>query len=167
MGILHRCHPVRVCIFAHAKYLAPYDKLLSNFEISNRYVAEIFPNHLRSAGVALSLACFYLASEITLCVAPIAMDSIGWKFYLVLICPSFFFIIFLYRYIPETRGRTLEEIGATFGDENIACQWYGLTEDQRNTLYAQTISEKGNKELFAGEGDAQTVEDINASQSAR
>ncbi|KAL4959214.1 major facilitator superfamily domain-containing protein [Aspergillus stella-maris] len=84
------------------------------------YVAEIFPNHLRPAGVALSLASFYITSKITLSVAPIAMDEIGWKFYLVLICPSVVYIILLYFYLPKTKGRTLEEIGALFGDTNIA-----------------------------------------------
>jgi len=43
------------------------------------YVAEIFPNHLRSQGVALGLSSFYLASEITLVGAPVALNAIGWK----------------------------------------------------------------------------------------
>lgn len=60
------------------------------------YVAEIFPNHLRSQGVALGLSAFYLASEVTLVGAPVALNKIGWKFYLVLIIPSFFYIILIY-----------------------------------------------------------------------
>lgn len=43
------------------------------------YLAEIFPNHLRSQGVALGLSSFYLASEITLVGAPVALNAIGWK----------------------------------------------------------------------------------------
>lgn len=91
------------------------------------YIAEIYPNHLRSAGVAFGLASFYLASEVTLVAAPIAMDNIGWKFYLVLICPSFVYVWIIYFLFPETKGRTLEEIGALFGDANVANRWYGLT----------------------------------------
>ena len=43
------------------------------------YVSEIWPNHLRSQGTALGLAVFYLASEVTLVGAPVALNSIGWK----------------------------------------------------------------------------------------
>ena len=32
---------------------------------------------------------------------------------------------------PETKGRTLEEIGGLFGDEHIASQWYGLSEVEK------------------------------------
>lgn len=60
------------------------------------YLAEIFPNHLRSQGVALGLSSFYLASEVTLVAAPVALNAIGWKFYLVLIVPSVFYIILIY-----------------------------------------------------------------------
>jgi len=49
------------------------------------YLAEIFPNHLRSQGVAFGLSAFYLASEVTLVAAPVALNQIGWKFYLVLV----------------------------------------------------------------------------------
>ena len=56
------------------------------------YISEIFPNHLRPQGVALGIAAFYLGSEITLIGAPVALNEIGWKFYLVLICPSVVYI---------------------------------------------------------------------------
>jgi len=60
------------------------------------YIAEIFPNHLRPQGVALGISAFYLGSEVTLVAAPIALNEIGWKFYLVLICPSVVYIGFVY-----------------------------------------------------------------------
>ena len=43
------------------------------------YVSEIWPNHLRSQGTALGVAFFYLASEVTLVAAPVALNDIGWK----------------------------------------------------------------------------------------
>lgn len=84
------------------------------------YVAEIFPNHIRPQGVALGLTVFYLASEVTLVAPPIALNNIGWKFYLVLIVPSACYLVALYFLFPETKGRSLEEIGALFGDTNVA-----------------------------------------------
>jgi hypothetical protein len=110
------------------------------------YIAEIFPNHLRSAGVALGLSSFYLASEVTLVAAPIALNSVGWKFYLVLICPSAFYLVAIYFLFPETKGRTLEEIGALFGDTHIANHWYGLTEEERNRIHEEALNvTKGGK----------------------
>ncbi|KAI9368979.1 general substrate transporter [Aspergillus egyptiacus] len=81
------------------------------------YIAEIFPNHLRSQGVALGLGCFYLSSEVTLVGAPVALDRIGWKFYLVLIVPSVVYIACIWFFFPETKGRTLEGMGKIFGEE--------------------------------------------------
>jgi len=43
------------------------------------YVSEIWPNQLRSQGTALGLAAFYLASEVTLVAAPVALNDIGWR----------------------------------------------------------------------------------------
>ena len=44
----------------------------------------------------------------------VSRNKIGWKFYLVLICPSFFYIITMYFIFPETKGRTLEEMETIF-----------------------------------------------------
>ena len=98
------------------------------------YVAEIFPNHLRSQGVAWGVSFFYLASEVTLVAAPVALDSIGWKFYLVLIVPSSVYIVLLALLFPETKGRTLEEIGIAFGDQHVASHWYGISEEEKRQI---------------------------------
>ncbi|KAJ5980045.1 MFS transporter [Penicillium waksmanii] len=106
------------------------------------YVTEIFPNHLRSQGVAIGLSTFYLTSEVTLVAAPVALNTIGWKFYLVLIIPSVFYIAAIYFLFPETKGRTLEEIGALFGDaENVASRWYNTTEEEREKIAREALSE--------------------------
>lgn len=102
------------------------------------YVAEIFPNHLRPQGVALGLTVFYLASEVTLVGAPVALNKIGWKFYLVLIIPSACYLVAMCFLFPETKGRTLEEIGALFGDENVA----NVTEGQARVEEGRSSDEK-------------------------
>lgn len=104
-------------------------------------MSEIFPNHLRSQGVALGLSAFYLASEVCLVGAPVALNAIGWKFYLVLICPSVVYIVLIYLLFPETKGRTLEEIGALFGDTHIAHQWYGISEEERHRIAGEAAKE--------------------------
>lgn len=113
------------------------------------YVAEIFPNHLRPQDVALGLTVFYLASEVTLIGALVALNKIGWKFYLVLIIPSACYLVAMYFLFPETKGRTLEEVGALFGDENVA----NVTEGQARVEEGRSSdgkpgasSEKGHRE---------------------
>ena len=65
------------------------------------YLAEIWQNHLRTWGVAWGLSAFYLGSEVTLVAAPVALNSIGWRFYLVLIIPSGVYIACIYFLFPE------------------------------------------------------------------
>ncbi|KAJ5655489.1 hypothetical protein N7507_007439 [Penicillium longicatenatum] len=86
------------------------------------YIADIFPNHLRTQGVVLGIAFFYLASEVTLVAAPVGLAKIGWKFYLVLI------------------GRALERIGALFGDDaHVAVHWYDATEEEREKMAEEAL----------------------------
>ncbi|KAK5746873.1 hypothetical protein LTR17_000503 [Elasticomyces elasticus] len=103
------------------------------------YVSEIWPNHLRSQGTALGLSMFYLASEVTLVAAPPALNAIGWKFYLVLICPSVVYVGLIYFLFPETKGRTLEEIGTLFGDEHVASHWYGISDAEKEEIMQNAL----------------------------
>jgi MFS family permease len=71
------------------------------------YVAEIFPTHIRSQGMAVGMTGLYLADIILLVAGPIALNDIGWKFFFVLICPTALHILFVYFMCPETKGRSL------------------------------------------------------------
>lgn len=62
-----------------------------------------FPTHIRSQGVGVSMAGLYLASLIILVAGPIAFNNIQWKFFFVLIVPTFFHILFVYFMCPETK----------------------------------------------------------------
>ncbi|RGP62901.1 hypothetical protein FSPOR_8884 [Fusarium sporotrichioides] len=81
------------------------------------YGSEIWPTHLRGKGLAVSCAGLFVGSLTLLEAAPTAFQTIGWRFYLIMmgftiICAGIFVI-----YFPETKGLTLEEISALFGDE--------------------------------------------------
>jgi hypothetical protein len=92
-----------------------------------------FSNHLHSHGIALGLSSFYLASDVTLVGTPVALNALGWKFYLVLIIPSGFYICLIYLLFSETRQRTLEEIGELFGDK-VASHWYEASTEEREKI---------------------------------
>lgn len=47
-------------------------------------------------------------------VTPIAIRTIGWKYYLVYACIGATIPIVVFLYFPETKGRTLEELDIMF-----------------------------------------------------
>jgi hypothetical protein len=46
------------------------------------------------------------------------------------------------RRFPETKGRTLEEIGILFGDEHVASRWYGLSEEDKMKIRDEAMARK-------------------------
>lgn len=97
------------------------------------YVAEIFPTSIRSQGTAFSMMGLYLADIILLVAGPIALNKITWRFFFVLIIPTALNIVFVYFMCPETKGRSLEDINAQFG-EQVAIHFYGATEEEKAQL---------------------------------
>lgn len=67
------------------------------------------------------------------------------RFYLVLICPSVCYITAIWFLFPETKNRTLEEIGTLFGDEHVASHWYGISDEEKQEIArnAMKLTESG------------------------
>ena len=58
----------------------------------------------------------FIATVILLEAAPTAFATIGYKFWIILICLTFLYGILVYFFLPETKGMTLEDISVLFGD---------------------------------------------------
>lgn len=80
------------------------------------FYSEIFPNHLRAKGVAMSIGVIALTDLVYLQVTDTAFHHVGWKFFLLFIIISGIGGIVAFFTLPETRGVPLEEIAAIFGD---------------------------------------------------
>jgi predicted MFS family arabinose efflux permease len=78
------------------------------------YVAEVASTHLRAKYTALYWMCTSVALCFNQYVNSIAFDAISWKYYLVYVGVLCVVIFVLAMYAPETKGRTLEEVGAIF-----------------------------------------------------
>ena len=97
------------------------------------YVSEIFPTEIRPIGMGFSLFGQFASTIILLQTAPIGIDQVGWKYYLVIIVWCIFFIPIVYFFFPETAKLSLEEISARFGDD-VAVHVNDVSDEQRKEL---------------------------------
>ncbi|KAH7386664.1 general substrate transporter [Phaeosphaeria sp. MPI-PUGE-AT-0046c] len=83
------------------------------------YSAEIFPTHIRAFGMGLSIFAQSCSTILYTQAAPTAFAKIGWRYYFVFFIVPLIGVGFVWRYWPETKGATLEEIGRAFGDDVV------------------------------------------------
>ena len=75
------------------------------------YQSEIFPMNQRALGTAVSTASNWLNNVIIGQVTPYAFQTLGWKYFFVYVATNFSNAVVSYFLFPETKGKTLEEIG--------------------------------------------------------
>ncbi|KAE8146937.1 general substrate transporter [Aspergillus avenaceus] len=78
------------------------------------YPTEIFPYAIRSKGVTITLLSVYSSLVILAFVNPIALDSIGWHYYIFFCCFDLLILAVTLWIFPETKGHSLEEIAGVF-----------------------------------------------------
>jgi MFS family permease len=83
------------------------------------YQSEIFPMNLRAMGSAVSTASNWLNNVIIGQVTPVGLNKLGWKYFMVFVVTNVSNAIVSYFLFPETKNKTLEEIGLLFGDTNV------------------------------------------------
>ena len=81
------------------------------------YCSEIFPTPVRAQGTSFSVAGLFSATLVYTQVAPIAFTKIGWRYYLIFIILPVLGAVCLWRFFPETKQLSLEEIAGAFGDD--------------------------------------------------
>ncbi|CUA71938.1 High-affinity glucose transporter [Kluyveromyces lactis NRRL Y-1140] [Rhizoctonia solani] len=113
------------------------------------YQSEIFPMRVRAKGAAVATMSNWAVNAMISQVSPIGLHRLGWKFYLVFICTNIangkyygFIVIFFF---PETKGKSLEEMDAVFGDQVI--------EHALQTGHTHNVPELDDKD-----GSVQTIE---------
>lgn len=104
------------------------------------YQSEIFPMNQRAYGTALSTASNWLNNVIIGQITPVGCESrvvflplfgwlmggspfpvqnLGWKYFFVYVATNASNAVVSYFLFPETKHKTLEEIGLLFGDTNV------------------------------------------------
>lgn len=96
--------------------------MLNSTPLVIAYPAEIWPYTLRARGFALTQLSTYAAIFFNTFVNPIALDKIGWKYYVVFAVILVAITITIYFLYPETRGHSLEEMAVIFDKHDIGLE---------------------------------------------
>lgn len=92
-----------------------YDSAMTSLLLA--YPTEISPTLIRSKVVSVELFSIYSALVIAGFCNPIALENIGWKYYIVFCIIIAIGTVNMYLVYPETRGYSLEEISKIFDGE--------------------------------------------------
>jgi MFS family permease len=84
------------------------------------YPTEILPYSIRSKGLSIEFAIGYSSLVVLSFVTPIALDAIAWRYYIVFCCVLAVSVVVNWFLLPETKGRSLEEISELFEGSNVA-----------------------------------------------
>ncbi|EIN07439.1 general substrate transporter [Punctularia strigosozonata HHB-11173 SS5] len=96
-------------------FFAAYDIAFTPLIVS--YTVEILPFALRAKGFNVFNFVVSAAIVFNQYVNPIALKALGWKYYCVYCAWLAFELVYLYLFVVETKGRTLEETAALFDGE--------------------------------------------------
>jgi sugar porter (SP) family MFS transporter len=107
-------YAVVVCLFL---FLGGYVIGLSPIPIL--YINEIWPYHLKAKGTSV----FWMTQAAATCfnqyVNPIALQRIMWKYYLVYVGVLVAVTVFVFCFVPETKGMSLEEVSRLFDGRTV------------------------------------------------
>uniref|UniRef100_A0A8H7K694 Major facilitator superfamily (MFS) profile domain-containing protein n=1 Tax=Bionectria ochroleuca TaxID=29856 RepID=A0A8H7K694_BIOOC len=82
------------------------------------YPVEVLSYEMRAKGMAFSNLAVNAAGLINQFAWPVAMEKIAWKTYIIFTVWDLIQVTLIYFYLPETKGRTLEELDEIFAAKN-------------------------------------------------
>ncbi|PVH98352.1 general substrate transporter [Periconia macrospinosa] len=83
------------------------------------YCTEIFPTQIRATGGALATFWSFIIQVVLAQASPTALENVGWRYYIFFIVMNLVTALGVYFFVPETLGKSLEEINEVFGDELV------------------------------------------------
>ncbi|KAF8072066.1 general substrate transporter [Lyophyllum atratum] len=79
--------------------------------------SEVFPTNTRAMGTSVATCANWAFNTLLGQVSPLAMTNVQWKFYMLFVALNLVDFSIIAVFFPETKGKTLEEMNAVFGDE--------------------------------------------------
>nr|XP_036577935.1 uncharacterized protein CTRU02_11997 [Colletotrichum truncatum]KAF6785065.1 hypothetical protein CTRU02_11997 [Colletotrichum truncatum] len=87
---------------------------LSLLSIPFMYPAEVNSQRMRNMGTSIATAVNWTCVYIVVVVTPTAIDSIGWKYYLIYAIFNFAFVPIIWHWYVETANLSLEQVDRLF-----------------------------------------------------
>ena len=83
-------------------------------------VAELFPNRLRSKGMSVAVIALWIACTIVTIAFPIMLEKLsGGITFLIFALICLANLLYVLKYVPETKGRTLEQLEKELGERGV------------------------------------------------
>jgi MFS family permease len=109
------------------------------------YCSEIFPLRIRALGMAICTATHWLFNFVIARSVPYMVSNIGYGTYFVFASCLTLSIPFVYFFVPETKGLSLEEVDVLFGgsgsrslDSDRLEQ--GVLDEKKDTVYHEQVT---------------------------
>ncbi|KAL0932411.1 sugar transporter [Colletotrichum truncatum] len=96
--------------------------------------SELFPFFLRTKGLAFAVATKSVTAIILSQITPLAIASVSWRYYSLFIATNLAAAVFYFFFLPETSGKSLEEIAELFGDDLATNRLGELDVDAKNGI---------------------------------
>ena len=128
----------KVAVFAIFFFVFAYGFFIDT--ASFVYSSEIYPTNIRSRGVAMATATYFLGCILYVTPGATALATISWRYYLIFVVITFLTIFVIYFLYPETKGKSMEELNELFGDE-VAVRITNATEEDKKKLREQMKQE--------------------------
>ncbi|KAF9869847.1 MFS sugar transporter [Colletotrichum karsti] len=78
------------------------------------YMGEIFPSRIREAGIAIGTSTQWLFNFVFSQATPHAVQNLGWRTFLMFCIFNWALVVFVWFFIKETKGKSLEEMDILF-----------------------------------------------------
>jgi sugar porter (SP) family MFS transporter len=118
------------------------------------YLSEIFPTRLRAYGVGMGAATQWLFNFCITEITPNAISSIGWKTFIMFGVFCCAMGVWVFVFVRETKGRTLEDMDILFG---------AVDEERRRRDIEMVLSDKRD---LVERSQANEVEDVAENKTA-
>lgn len=86
--------------------------------VSFLYVGEIAPLKMRATINGISVGTFWALNVLIAEITPIAFNAISWRLFIIFAGLNAVMVVLVYFLIPETAGRSLEEVDQIFVSSN-------------------------------------------------
>jgi MFS family permease len=134
-------HPAQIaagCFIYLYNTFVPIGFLGANF----LYCTEVAPIRLRMAMSSISTANHWLWNFVVVMITPVAINTIGWRYYVVFAVIGACIPVSVYFLFPETMGRNLEEIDLMFKESPSVLGTVGFAKQRRIAMPQEFAMEK-------------------------